>query len=143
MLNEARILPTTLAKAQLGTDVEVIVVDGGSQDSTVKLVQSLGIRVLVVRVAGRGGQMNAGAKVATGEILLFLHADTLLPSGFDALVRQALKQPGAVAGAFELRIDGSLLGLRLVEYGVNWRSRWLQMPYGDQAIFLKTGLFHV
>lgn len=120
----------------------MIVVDGGSQDGTVQLAQSLGMRVLVARAVGRAGQMNVGAKVATGDILLFLHADTLLPIGFDTLVRQALEQPGAVAGAFALRINGSLLGLRLVEYGVNWRSRWLQMPYGDQAIFLKTTLFH-
>jgi len=134
-------LPTTLFQTQLATDVEVIVVDGGSQDSTVQLAQSLGTRVLVARAVGRAGQMNAGAKVATGNIFLFLHADTLLPMGFDTLVRQALEPPGIVAGAFELRIDGSLLGLRLVEYGVKARSRWLQMPYGDQAIFLKAGLF--
>ena len=141
VLNEARILPTTLAKTQLGVDVEVIVVDGGSQDGTVELTHSLGIKVLSHHPP-RACQMNAGAKVATGDILLFLHADTLLPNGFDALVRQTLKQPSAVAGAFELRIDGLLLGLRLIETGVNWRSRWLQMPYGDQAIFLKTELFH-
>ena len=141
MLNEARILPTTLFQTQLATNVEIIVVDGGSQDSTVQLAQSWGTRVLVARAVGRAGQMNAGAKVATGNIFLFLHADTLLPMGFDTLVRQALEPPGIVAGAFELRIDGSLLGLRLVEYGVKARSRWLQMPYGDQAIFLKAGLF--
>lgn len=141
VLNEARILPITLASTQLSVDVEVIVVDGGSQDGTVQLTHSLSVKVLS-HDPPRACQMNAGAKAATGDILLFLHADTLLPSGFDTLVRQALKQPSAVAGAFELRIDGSLLGLRLIENGVNWRSRWLQMPYGDQAIFLKTELFH-
>jgi rSAM/selenodomain-associated transferase 2 len=121
--------------------VEVIVVDGGSQDDTVQLAQSWGVKVLSAG-GDRAGQMNAGALAATGDILLFLHADTCLPTGFDALVRQALNQPKAVAGAFVLRINASLLGLRLIERGVNWRSRWLQMPYGDQAIFLKTEVFH-
>ncbi len=141
VLNEARILSATLANTQLGADVEVIVVDGGSQDGTAELAQSLGVKVLSA-TGGRAGQMNAGALAATGDIVLFLHADTRLPRGFDALVRQALKQPKAVAGAFALQIDASLLGLRLIERGVNWRSRWLQMPYGDQAIFLKTEVFH-
>ena len=141
VLNEARILSATLANTQLGADVEVIVVDGGSQDGTADLAQSLGVKVLAA-TGGRAGQMNAGALAATGDIVLFLHADTRLPRGFDALVRQALKQPKAVAGAFALQIDASLLGLRLIERGVNWRSRWLQMPYGDQAIFLKTEVFY-
>ncbi len=140
VLNEARILSSTLANTQLGTDVEVIVVDGGSEDGTAELAQSLGVKVLSA-TGGRAGQMNAGALAATGDIVLFLHADTRLPIGFDALVRQALKQPKAVAGAFALQIDASLLGLRLIETGVNWRSHWLQMPYGDQAIFLKTEVF--
>jgi rSAM/selenodomain-associated transferase 2 len=86
--------------------------------------------------------MNAGAAVATGEILLFLHADTHLPTQFERLVRQALQNAGTVAGAFELKIDAQLRGLRLVERMVNVRSRFLSMPYGDQAIFLKATVFH-
>jgi rSAM/selenodomain-associated transferase 2 len=86
--------------------------------------------------------MNAGAAVSTGEILLFLHADTHLPTEFETLVRQALQNAGTVAGAFELRIDAQLRGLRLVERMVNVRSRFLSMPYGDQAIFLKATVFH-
>ena len=91
--------------------------------------------------------MNVGAAAATGQILLFLHADTCLPAGFDRLVRCALQQSKplaqktTVAGAFELKIDGKASGLRLVEWGVKWRSRWGQMPYGDQAIFLKPETF--
>ncbi len=141
VLNEEKFLPATLANTQLGKEVEVIVVDGGSQDGSAQLAQSLGMKVLSAR-GGRASQMNAGALAATGDILLFLHADTLLPKEFDALVRQAMKQPLAIAGAFALRIDTSLFGLRAIESGVNWRSRWLQMPYGDQAIFLKTKVFH-
>src|SRR6476469_8087071 len=90
---------------------------------------------------GRATQMNAGAAAATGDILLFLHADTLLPRGYDDSARRALANPSAVAGAFELKIDASRLSLRLVETGVNWRSNFLPMPYGDQGILLKAAIF--
>jgi rSAM/selenodomain-associated transferase 2 len=80
--------------------------------------------------------------VAQGEILLFLHADTQLPPNFEPLVRQTLAQPGVVAGAFDLSIDGPGWGLRWVEWGVKWRSRWLHLPYGDQALFLTADRFH-
>jgi rSAM/selenodomain-associated transferase 2 len=147
VLNEVGTIAKVLASTQPSTNVEAIVVDGGSVDGTLELVQSLGVKVLS-SPTGRAGQMNVGAKVATGEILLFLHADTRLPSGFDTMVRAALKLPQQgcrkppVAGAFALQIDAPLRSLRLIEWGVNWRSRFLQMPYGDQAIFLKAKIFH-
>ena len=135
----------TLASTHLGANLEVIVVDGGSQDGTVQMAQSLSVKVLSTR-GGRACQMNVGARAATGNILLFLHADTRLPAGFDAMVRLSLlaadKGKAPVAGAFELRIDAPLPSLRLIESGVNWRSRHLQMPYGDQAIFLTHEVFH-
>nr|WP_256478951.1 TIGR04283 family arsenosugar biosynthesis glycosyltransferase [Chroococcidiopsis sp. CCMEE 29] len=140
-LNEAGNITRTLASTQPGANLEVIVVDGGSQDSTVEIAQSLGVKVLFAP-AGRAAQMNVGAKAATGDILLFLHADTRLPAEFDKLVRTALEQSGTIAGAFALQINASLWSLRLIEWGVNWRSRQLQMPYGDQAIFLKAEVFH-
>jgi rSAM/selenodomain-associated transferase 2 len=101
----------------------------------------LGVKVISAS-GGRAVQMNIGAFAASGEVLLFLHADTRLPSGFDVMIRTALQKLGTVAGAFTLRIDASQWGLRLVEWGVNWRSRFCQMPYGDQAIFLTKDLFH-
>lgn len=140
-LNEAKTIAQTLTSTQQGANnVEVIVVDGGSEDNTRAIAQSLGVKVLST-TTGRATQMNVGAKVATGDILLFLHADTHLPAEFDTLVRTTLTQPGFIAGAFALRIDATLISLRLIEWGVNWRSRWLQMPYGDQAIFLKSVVF--
>ena len=141
VLNEANTIRAVLAGLLDAGSVEVIVVDGGSRDETVASAQSLGVKVITA-AASRASQMNAGSAVATGEILLFLHADTHLPTEFETLVRQALQNAGTVAGAFELRIDAQLRGLRLVERMVNMRSRFLSMPYGDQAIFLKATVFH-
>ncbi|WP_448564412.1 TIGR04283 family arsenosugar biosynthesis glycosyltransferase [Trichothermofontia sp.] len=151
VLNEAHTLGQTLQKLQGAsqgewhphqptTSLEIIVVDGGSTDQTVAQAQAFGV-ILEHSPAGRARQMNAGAAIATGEILLFLHADTHLPAGFPTLVRTALATPGTIAGAFDLRIGGDLPGLRWVEWGVYWRSRLCQLPYGDQALFLTQAVF--
>jgi len=140
-LNEGAILGHTLERLPLGPTLEVIVADGGSTDETCAIAKRRGAQV-VVATGGRGGQLNQGAAVAQGEILLFLHADTQLPPNFEPLVRQTLAQPGVVAGAFDLSIDGPGWGLRWVEWGVKWRSRWLHLPYGDQALFLTADRFH-
>ncbi|MDZ8082938.1 MAG: TIGR04283 family arsenosugar biosynthesis glycosyltransferase [Nostoc sp. DcaGUA01] len=139
-LNEAANIKEAIATTQARINIEFIVVDGGSSDDSVEIAQSLGVKV-ISSSAGRAVQMNAGVVAASGEILLFLHADTRLPAGFDEMICTALQQPGIVAGAFNLRIDASLLSLRWVELGVNWRSHFCQMPYGDQAIFLTKALF--
>jgi rSAM/selenodomain-associated transferase 2 len=139
-INEASNIKQTIATTQPSTNIEVIVVDGGSQDDTVAIAESLGVKV-ISSSPGRALQMNTGAALASGEILLFLHADTLLPVGFDEMIRAALQQPGVIAGAFALRINADLASLRLVEKGVYWRSRFLQMPYGDQAIFITKKVF--
>ncbi|MEH1773878.1 TIGR04283 family arsenosugar biosynthesis glycosyltransferase [Nostoc sp.] len=139
-INEAKNIKEAIATTQQSINVEVIVVDGGSSDDTVAIAQSLNVKV-ISSSPGRAVQMNAGAVAASGEILLFLHADTRLPTGFDEMICTALQQPGIVAGAFKLRIDASLLSLRWVEWGVNVRSHFYQMPYGDQAIFLTKEVF--
>ncbi|MCC5625627.1 TIGR04283 family arsenosugar biosynthesis glycosyltransferase [Nostoc sp. CHAB 5715] len=139
-INEAGNIKEAIATTQPSINIEVIVVDGGSKDNTVEIVQSLCVKV-ISSSPGRAVQMNTGAVAATGEILLFLHADTCLPTGFDDMVRTALQQPGTVAGAFNLRIDAPLLSLRWVEWGINVRSHFYQMPYGDQAIFLTKTVF--
>jgi len=140
-LNESKNLPRTLQALQTTLAVEVIVVDGGSLDGTISVAESWGAKVICSPVSGRAYQMNVGAAAAQGDILLFLHADTRLPRGFDRLVRQTLLQPKVIAGAFELAIDGTTPGLRLVEWGVHVRSRLCQMPYGDQAIFMPAATF--
>jgi rSAM/selenodomain-associated transferase 2 len=140
-LNESKNIQATLASTQASTNVEVIVVDGGSKDDTVDIVKSLGVKV-IAGYKNRARQMNAGAKNATGDILLFLHADTVLPADFDVLIRSALQQPSSVGGAFALRINAPHLGLRLIEWGVKWRSKLFKMPYGDQAIFITKEKFN-
>lgn len=139
-LNEAESIGLTLASAAETPAVERIVVDGGSRDRTAEIARAYGAKVLT-SPPGRAHQMNAGARIATGEYLLFLHADTLLPPAFDAAVRQVLNRSGVVAGAFELRINGVRRDLRWVEKAANWRARVLDMPYGDQGLFLKAGRF--
>ena len=96
---------------------------------------------LVRSQRGRGRQMNAGAKAATGDVLVFLHADTHLPKGFVSTVHTELHRPGVSAGAFQLHVDERRLSLRLIEWAANLRSNWLQLPYGDQAFFLSKETF--
>lgn len=141
VINESAHLAKTLAIVQTAAEIEVIVVDGGSGDDTVQIAKAFGA-VVIQSPSGRGIQMNAGAAIATAPIVLFLHADTCLPMGYDGLIHETLLQPGVIAGAFNLAIAGSQSGLRLVEWGVFWRSHWLHLPYGDQGLFLKTEVFH-
>jgi uncharacterized protein len=142
-LNESKSLGKTLASIGAGSpDLEIIVVDGGSADETVQIATSLAVRVIVTR-PGRARQMNAGAAVATGQYLLFLHADTILPAGFQEVVRATLEgQPQYCAGAFGLSIDHPASAFRWIERAVHFRSRWLGMPYGDQAIFVRAKDFY-
>ncbi len=140
VFNESRLLARALSSAQTGPRVDLIVVDGGSQDESLHVAESFGARILTAP-RGRAGQMNAGAYAASGEILLFLHADTQLPSDFEQTIAGALSKPGIVAGAFELGIDARQPGLRIIEQTANWRARHFQMPYGDQALFMRAAQF--
>lgn len=137
-LNEENALAATLGSLPRG--VEVVVADGGSSDGTAAIAAGHGAR-LVVSTSGRARQMNKGTEIASGELLLFLHADTLLPEGSDDEVKGCLDRDGVVAGAFRLRLVGQKRGLNLVSWGANVRSRLLQMPYGDQALFMRRTLF--
>jgi rSAM/selenodomain-associated transferase 2 len=144
VLNEAQQIQGAIASASTPS-TEIIVVDGGSTDGTVPLAESLGVTV-ISSPQGRACQMNAGAKVVTGDILVFLHADTRLPQGFEVLIFRALSQPTSkghlpIAGAFAVRIDAPQPTFRWIERGVNWRSHFFQMPYGDQALFSRASVF--
>ena len=141
VLNEGAIIEKTLLALQGNSDVEIIVVDGGSVDQTITLANQIGVKVITVSGSGRAAQMNGGAAIAKGDILLFLHADTLLPPNYQEIVKKIIYQQNAIAGAFELAIDGKEQSLRLVETLVKMRSRWFSLPYGDQAIFLTKKVF--
>lgn len=135
VLNEGPGLVDALAALQRfrHAGAEIVVVDGGSGDDSIDSVRPLSDRIIVA-ARGRGHQMNMGAAVARGRILLFLHADTRLPStAIDVLLAAAAG--GAQWGRFDVRIDGDLAGLRLVAFFMNWRSRLTGIATGDQAIF--------
>jgi len=139
-INEARTIAQALRSASAGPDVEVIVVDGGSHDGTPRIARAMGAHV-VSSPAGRARQMNAGAATARGSMLLFLHADTSLPVGFQARVYEILGHSDVSAGAFQLHIAAPGRPFRWIERFVRLRSTILQLPYGDQAIFVKAETF--
>jgi rSAM/selenodomain-associated transferase 2 len=141
-LDEAPRIVATLESlgALRGRGHEVIVADGGSGDATETLALGLADRV-VRSPAGRAEQMNAGARVASGDVLLFLHADTRLPEACDRLVLSGLAAGAEAWGRFDVRIAGSHPVLRLVETMMNLRSRLTRICTGDQAIFVRRTVF--
>jgi rSAM/selenodomain-associated transferase 2 len=139
-LNEAGGIGRTLARIPQRDDVETIVVDGGSSDATPEIAKSGGARLVSVPPP-RARQMNLGAAEARGDIYVFLHADTLLPEEFEDRVRRTSADPSVAAGAFPLRIESARPGIRWVERGADLRSRYLSLPYGDQALFVRSSLF--
>jgi len=139
-LNEAAHIAATVQRAQGNAVREIIVVDCGSEDATQHLARQHGAHVILAP-PGRARQMNAGAAVAQGAILLFLHGDTLLPPGFDDLIPAILGQGGVSAGAFSLAIDLPGAAARMVARLANLRARSLQMPYGDQGLFVRRQTF--
>jgi glycosyltransferase involved in cell wall biosynthesis len=121
--------------------MEVLVVDGGSTDDT---WQAAGRYPHVIRLKspkGRGVQMNTGALASRGQLLAFLHADTLIGPVHVAALRHATSDPSFKAGAFELGLSPPLPALRLIAWGANLRSRLFGLPYGDQVLILRRDLF--
>ncbi len=136
--NLRRLLPDL---ARVCPGAEVIVVDGGSRDGTGDVVTGRpGVRLLVAP-RGRARQMNAGARQAGGDVLLFLHADTWLPDGAPVAIAAALADPGAVGGRFDVRFDTGRRVLGLVARLMNARSRATGICTGDQAIFVRRADF--
>lgn len=128
--------PSSSGSISEGTSsLEVVVVDGGSLDRTVDRARAAGARV-IPSPSGRALQLEAGWRATEGEIVLFLHADTRLPTGWDAAVRTALTDAGVVGGAFGFRFLERRAGLAWIEWGARLRSR-AGLPYGDQAIFAR------
>lgn len=141
MLDEAPTLAPRLQALQTYRQrgARVVVVDGGSQDDTLEIArQHADLALLAPR--GRAAQMNAGAAACPADVLLFLHADTILPEHADVLVRRATLGP-FFWGRFDVRIDSPRPLLRVVSTMMNLRSRWTCIATGDQALFVRHDLF--
>lgn len=139
-LNEERALGSCLnALLTLPANREIIVVDGGSTDNTPKLAKVLADKVLFA-AKGRASQMNAGAKNASGDVLIFLHADTFLPEDALQQIEQALNA-NRCWGRFDVRFNCNHPMLKIVAFCMNWRSRMTGIATGDQAIFVEKRCF--
>lgn len=139
-LDEAAIIASTVRRTRALGAGEIIVVDGGSRDGTAGLAERAGARVLP-SPPGRARQQNAGAAGARGDALLFLHADTALPENAIPRVEALLADPSVALGAFRLGFDRDDRGLRFLVFGADLRMRLFNLPYGDQALFLRREVF--
>ena len=140
VLNEAAILEKALQSVtSLDGEYEVIVVDGGSSDDSAAIAARYATVLSGPR--GRAAQMNLGAKEASGDILLFLHADTILPERAFWAIEKALANPKIVGGRFKVRLDEAGWQYRMVGSSINLRDRLLKGFTGDQAIFMRASTF--
>ena len=139
-LDEADVIARTLAAVRQADDCEIIVTDGGSRDGTRELARAVADRVICAP-RGRARQMNAGARIADGHALLFLHADSRPPDGFARLIAESLADPLVVGGRFDVRLDAAGRAFRMIETLMNVRSRWTRIATGDQGIFVRAQAF--
>lgn len=139
-LNDASRIGDTLLALGRSDDIQVIVVDGGSDDDTRTLAAQLGA-IVIQAPSGRAAQFNLGAAKASGDVFLFLHADTRVPPRFRENVRACLAQPNVAAGAFRFATDFDSPAMRIVTASANVRARHFQLPYGDQGLFLRRETF--
>jgi rSAM/selenodomain-associated transferase 2 len=141
MLNEERTIVHTLEALRLGApESEIVVVDGGSTDRSRELAIPLADRVIEAP-RGRARQMNTGASVSSGDVLAFVHADTIVPSTFAADIFAALSVPEIVGGRFDVLLDSDAIALRTIAAMISLRSRLSRTGTGDQAIFVRRSIF--
>jgi rSAM/selenodomain-associated transferase 2 len=115
---------------------EILVIDGEPERTTLAVVQPPAV-AKISSPRGRGVQLNAGARKATGQVLIFLHADTRLPANALEDIDRTMQSENIVAGAFDLGIDSDRYAFRIIEKIASWRSRLTRIPYGDQAVFIR------
>lgn len=139
-LNEASILEETLSQISSHSAHEVIVADGGSRDDTLKIARRFTPHI-VESPAGRAVQMNAGAGAASGDVLMFLHADSRVDAACYRKMIEVMERGDKIGGAFSLAIESDKISLRLISFLATLRSRYLYLVYGDQAIFVRAAVF--
>ena len=141
-LNEELALPETLASLfRQSSGEQIIVVDGGSTDGTEKICAQHPCITFISSEKGRATQLNAGARIATGDILLFLHADTLLPDNALNTIKRVINQEGLEAGGFMHSFGNTDWRLKFISFLDNRRCLKTRIIYGDQAMFIKRELF--
>jgi rSAM/selenodomain-associated transferase 2 len=143
VLNETESINGTIALlrgSDSGAESEIVVVDGDATGSTLAAVSDGSVRG-IISARGRAVQMNRGAEAASGDVLLFLHADTLLPPDALSLIRRVMTDGRSVAGAFDLGFDTKRTIFRVTEKYVFLRTRLTKIPFGDQAIFIRRDYF--
>jgi rSAM/selenodomain-associated transferase 2 len=128
-------------RSRIGGDAaEIIVVDGQAEGETLAVIRDGSVQKLSSE-KGRGRQLNRGAAIANGDVLVFLHADTVLPSTAFERIAGVMRDEGCVGGAFDLRIDSRRMAFKVIERVASLRSRLTRIPYGDQAIFIRASYF--
>lgn len=143
VLDDTEALARLLPAIAPNDEIEVIVVNGGPPDAGLTMLTENRPGVVVrSSAAGRGRQMNVGALAAGGRWLLFLHADTRLPAEWLAEIRRADVDPQSAGGSFRLQLDSSAWQARVIDRCVQWRVKWLDLAYGDQALFVRREVFH-
>ena len=141
MLNEAAAIARTLRAIRVGApDAEIVVVDGGSTDASVATAQPL-CDTTISAPRGRALQMNAGARASHGDVLVFVHADTIVPATFSADITTALSDAAVVGGRFDVKLDATALPYRIIGAMISIRSRISRTGTGDQAIFVRRDVF--
>jgi rSAM/selenodomain-associated transferase 2 len=140
VLNEAKTIGQTLDHLSGFKPNEIIVVDGGSCDGTLEIARTFPC-VVSVSCQGRARQMNHGARLAAGDVLLFLHADTRLPATAERDIANCLQDPGCVGGRFDVELEADRWLLGLVGRLISLRSRITRISTGDQAMFVRRSVF--
>src|SRR4051812_36059700 len=141
VLNDTEPLGRMLTTIRPDPRVDIVVVNGGGPEDRLDEICRRPDLQLLTSAAGRGHQMNVGASAAAGRWIVFLHADTRLPPGWFDEIRRASADPGVVGGSFRFRLDSTAWQARLIERAVERRVRWLDLAYGDQALFVRRDVF--
>ena len=141
VLNDTEPLRRLLTTIPADPQVDIVVVNGGAAEERLNAICRRPDLRLLTSAPGRGHQMNVGASAASGRWIVFLHADTRLPPQWSDEIRRASADPAVVGGSFRFRLDSAAWQARLIERAVDRRVRWLDLAYGDQALFVRRDVF--